>query len=66
MAHTRGHVERSLPRPGDQPLRLRGDDALARTSPQSLYAQARLVLMLCEELGAPVHLAVTLSAVRSR
>jgi pimeloyl-ACP methyl ester carboxylesterase len=26
------------------------------TSPQSLYAQARLVLGLCEELGAPVHL----------
>src|SRR5262245_53923689 len=26
------------------------------TSPQSLYAQARLVLVLCEVLGAPVHL----------
>ncbi len=26
------------------------------TSPQSLYAQAHLVLALCEELGAPVHL----------
>ena len=26
------------------------------TSPQSLYAQAQLVLALCEELGAPVHL----------
>ena len=26
------------------------------TSPQSLYAQAQLVLALCEEFGAPVHL----------
>ena len=26
------------------------------TSPQSLYAQAQLVLALCEEAGAPVHL----------
>ena len=26
------------------------------TSPQSLYAQARLVLALCEEVGTPVHL----------
>lgn len=26
------------------------------TSPQSLYAQAQLVLALCEELGTPVHL----------
>ena len=26
------------------------------TSPQSLYAQAQLVLALCEELGAPIHL----------
>jgi pimeloyl-ACP methyl ester carboxylesterase len=28
----------------------------AGTSPQSLYAQAQLVLALCEELGDPVHL----------
>ncbi|MFI4939448.1 MAG: alpha/beta fold hydrolase [Burkholderiales bacterium] len=26
------------------------------TSPQSLYAQAQLVLPLCEDLGAPIHL----------
>ncbi len=26
------------------------------TSPQSLYAQAQLVLALCEEIGSPVHL----------
>jgi len=26
------------------------------TSPQSLHAQAQLVLALCEELGAPIHL----------
>jgi pimeloyl-ACP methyl ester carboxylesterase len=26
------------------------------TAPQSLYAQAQLVLALCEELGSPVHL----------
>ncbi|MGD9945528.1 MAG: alpha/beta fold hydrolase, partial [Burkholderiaceae bacterium] len=26
------------------------------TAPQSLYAQAQLVLALCEELGAPIHL----------
>jgi pimeloyl-ACP methyl ester carboxylesterase len=27
------------------------------TSPQSLYAQAQLVLALCEEIGTPIHLA---------
>ena len=27
-----------------------------RTSPQSLHAQAELVLALCEELGTPIHL----------